>query len=115
MSKLDCLSIHSIVVGERHRKDMGDLDALAVSMDELAAARLRPARRHPHRRRAPPARRRATRLDRDPVTVVDLDAVVKGEFAENTVRKDFTLSEVAIRGKPTVTMHIFTAKTRGSA
>ncbi len=33
-----------------------------------------------------------------PVTVVDLDAVVRGEFAENAVRKDFTLSEaVAIK------------------
>ena len=33
-----------------------------------------------------------------PVTVVDLDAVVRGEFAENAVRKDFTPSEaVAIK------------------
>jgi N6-adenosine-specific RNA methylase IME4 len=33
-----------------------------------------------------------------PVTVVDLDAIVRGEFAENAVRKDFTLSEsVAIK------------------
>ena len=28
-----------------------------------------------------------------PVTVIDLDAVVRGEFAENGHRKDFTLSE----------------------
>ena len=33
-----------------------------------------------------------------PVTVVALDNIVRGEFAENTVRKDFTLSEaVAIK------------------
>jgi len=33
-----------------------------------------------------------------PVTVINLDAVVKGEFAENQFRKDFTLSEaVAIK------------------
>jgi ParB/RepB/Spo0J family partition protein len=33
-----------------------------------------------------------------PATVVDLDAVVRGEFAENAIRKDFTLSEaVAIK------------------
>ena len=33
-----------------------------------------------------------------PVTVVDLDKVVKGEFAENSERKDLTLSEaVAIK------------------
>jgi hypothetical protein len=33
-----------------------------------------------------------------PVTVVDLDEIARGEFAENAVRKDFTLSEaVAIK------------------
>src|SRR5262249_40158356 len=33
-----------------------------------------------------------------PVTVIDLDSVVRGEFAENVHRKDFTLSEaVAIK------------------
>jgi ParB family chromosome partitioning protein len=33
-----------------------------------------------------------------PVTVMDLDAVVHGEYAENTFRKNFTLSEaVAIK------------------
>jgi ParB-like chromosome segregation protein Spo0J len=33
-----------------------------------------------------------------PVTVIDLDSVVRGEFAENAYRKDFTLSEaVAIK------------------
>src|SRR5262249_41385366 len=33
-----------------------------------------------------------------PVTIVDLDAVVRGEFAENAYRKDFTPSEaVAIK------------------
>jgi len=36
-----------------------------------------------------------------PVSAVDLDAVVRGEFAENTRRKDFTLSEaVAIKRAP---------------
>jgi ParB family chromosome partitioning protein len=33
-----------------------------------------------------------------PVTILNLDAVVRGEFAENSLRKDFTLSEaVAIK------------------
>ena len=33
-----------------------------------------------------------------PVTVIDLGAVARGEFAENVIRKDFTLSEaVAIK------------------
>jgi ParB family chromosome partitioning protein len=33
-----------------------------------------------------------------PVNIIDLEAVTRGEFAENAVRKDFTLSEgVAIK------------------
>jgi ParB-like chromosome segregation protein Spo0J len=28
-----------------------------------------------------------------PVNIIDLEAVTRGEFAENAVRKDFTLSE----------------------
>jgi ParB family chromosome partitioning protein len=30
-----CMSVDKIRVGTRHRKDMGDLDALAASMDAL--------------------------------------------------------------------------------
>jgi N6-adenosine-specific RNA methylase IME4 len=79
---------------------MGDVDALARSMADLGLLQpivIRPDDRliAGHRRLA------AARLlgwTDIPVTVVDLDSVVRGEFAENAVRKDFTLSEaVAIK------------------
>lgn len=35
MSELRLLSIHSIIVGERHRKDLGDIETLARSIDEV--------------------------------------------------------------------------------
>jgi N6-adenosine-specific RNA methylase IME4 len=79
---------------------MGEIDALARSMADLGLLQpivIRPDDRliAGHRRLA------AARLlgwTDIPVTVVDLDSVVRGEFAENTCRKDFTLSEaVAIK------------------
>jgi len=93
-------AVNAVVVGERHRKDMGDIAGLAASMAELGLLQpivIRPDDRliAGHRRLA------AARLlgwTDIPVTVVDLDSVVRGEFAENAVRKDFTLSEaVAIK------------------
>src|SRR5262249_3880542 len=92
--------ISSIHIGKRHRKDMGDVDALARSMADLGL--LQPIVIRPDDRLIAGYRRlAAARLlgwTDIPVTVVDLDSVVRGEFAENAVRKDFTLSEaVAIK------------------
>jgi ParB-like chromosome segregation protein Spo0J len=79
---------------------MGDIDALAASMAELGLL-------HPIVVNADgelvAGKRRLRAAERlgwteIPVTVVNLDAVVRGEFAENACRKDFTLSEaVAIK------------------
>jgi N6-adenosine-specific RNA methylase IME4 len=93
-------AIAGIIIGERHRKDIGDIDGLAASMAELGllqAIGVQPdglliwGERRLH----------AAKLlgwTEIPVNVVDLDSVVRGEFAENAHRKDFTLSEaVAIR------------------
>jgi N6-adenosine-specific RNA methylase IME4 len=91
--------VAAIVVGERHRQDMGDVAGLAAIMAELgllhpivvtSAGALIAERRL----------RAAEQLGwRDiPVTIVDLEHIARGEFAENAVRKDFTLSEaVAIK------------------
>ena len=92
--------ISDIVVGTRHRKDMGDLDGLAASMAELGL--LHPIVVRPDGVLVAGERRlRAAKLlgwETIRVTVVDVAAIARGELAENEVRKDFTLSEsVAIK------------------
>ena len=94
------LSIGKIVVSGRHRRDMGDLAGLAASMAEVGL--LHPVVVRPDGALIAGERRlRAAELlgwTEIPVTVVDLDKIARGEFAENAVRKDFTLSEaVAIK------------------
>jgi N6-adenosine-specific RNA methylase IME4 len=92
--------ISDIVVGTRHRRDMGDIDALAKSISEVGL--LHPIVVRPDGVLVAGERRlRAAKLlgwETIPVTVVDLAAIARGEFAENAHRKDFTLSEaVAIK------------------
>src|SRR5262245_5831894 len=79
---------------------MGDLGRLAASMAELGL--LHPLVVRPGGTLIAGERRlRAAELlgwTEIPVNVVDLDNIARGEFAENAVRKDFTLSEaVAIK------------------
>ena len=100
MTRHPALPIGGIVVGERHRRDMGDIAALAASMRELGL--LQPVVVRPDGVLIAGQRRlHAAKLlgwTEIPVTVVDLAAVARGEFAENAIRKDFTLSEaVAIK------------------
>ena len=94
------LPIDSIHVGKRHRRDLGDIDGLAGNIRDIGL--LHPLPVKPNGELIAGARRFAAckRLGwtEIPVNVVDLDAVVKGEFAENEYRKPFTLSEaVAIK------------------
>ena len=89
------LPIDSIHVGKRHRLDLGDIDGLAGNIRDIGL--LHPLPVKPNGELIAGARRFAAckRLGwtEIPVNVVDLDAVVKGEFAENDYRKPFTLSE----------------------
>jgi N6-adenosine-specific RNA methylase IME4 len=92
--------LDQIRVGKRHRKDMGDVEGLAASIAELGllqAIGVRPDGVLIWGER----RLRAAQLlgwETIPVKIIDLAEVVRGEFAENTHRKDFTLSEaVAIK------------------
>jgi N6-adenosine-specific RNA methylase IME4 len=92
--------IDEIIIGERHRRDLGDIDGLAASIAELTL--LHPVVVHPDGRLIAGERRlrAAQRLDwtEIPVTVVDLVSIVRGEYAENVHHKPFTLSEsVAIK------------------
>jgi ParB family transcriptional regulator, chromosome partitioning protein len=94
------MPVDQIKVGKRHRKDLGDIAGLAASIAEIGL-------QHPIVVRpdgmliAGERRLQAVQLlgkTEIPVTVIDLDDIVRGEFAENTYRKDFTLSEaVAIK------------------
>jgi N6-adenosine-specific RNA methylase IME4/ParB-like chromosome segregation protein Spo0J len=94
------IPIDSIRVGPRHRRDMGDIAGLAASIAELGL--LHPVVIRPDgfliagERRLRAARKLGwTEIA---ATVVDIEAVVRGEYAENAVRKDFTLSEaVAVK------------------
>ena len=96
----DVLPIAGIRIGQRHRKDLGDLDSLARSIAEIGL--LHPVVVRPDGLLVAGERRlRAAQLlgwADIPVTVVNLDAVARGELAENADRKNFLPSEIdAIR------------------
>jgi ParB-like chromosome segregation protein Spo0J len=99
-AKNTTMKIDEITVGERHRRDMGDLDALAAEI-ELDGLLQPPGVRQDGtlvfgaRRLAACKRLGWTEV---PVRIVPLDDIVRGEFAENAFRKNFTPSElVSIR------------------
>ena len=92
--------INEIKVGNRIRKDMGDLKTLANSIADIGL--LHPIVITPDKRLIAGERRLAAfkHLGRTeiPATVVTLDKIVRGEYAENGHRKDFVPSEIdAIR------------------
>jgi ParB-like chromosome segregation protein Spo0J len=94
------IPIDRIVIGERHRRDLGDIDGLAKSI--WAVGLLHPIVIDTHGRLIAGERRlnaaRQLGWAEVPVRVVNLDQIVLGEFAENAQRKDFLPSEIdAIR------------------
>jgi N6-adenosine-specific RNA methylase IME4 len=94
------MRITDIKIGKRHRKNMGDIRTLAASIKEMGL--LHPIVVTPDRKLIAGARRLAAceslGWKNVPVTIVNLDQIVRGEIAENTIRKDFLPSEIdAIR------------------
>jgi N6-adenosine-specific RNA methylase IME4 len=92
--------IASIRIGRRHRRDLGDVDGLAASIADVGL--LHPVVVTVNGNLIAGARRleacRRLGWADVPVTVVELDQIVRGEFAENAHRKDFLPSEIdAIR------------------
>lgn len=90
------MSIRQIKIGERHRKEMGDIQSLADSISDLGL--MQPIGVTPDHRLVFGERRlRACRdvlgFDEIEVRVIDMPNIVVGENAENEVRKDFTPSE----------------------
>lgn len=93
--------IADIRVGDRRRRDLGDIAGLARSIGELRL--LQPICVRPDGTLIDGKRRiEAFRLlgrTHIPVHVVDIDAIVRGEFAANALRKDFTPSELVAIGQ----------------
>jgi N6-adenosine-specific RNA methylase IME4 len=86
----------AITVGERHRRDLGDIDAMARNISEVGL--LQPIAVDPTGTLIDGARRieaiKRLGWESVPVHVVDIDAIVRGELAANIYRKDFTPSEM---------------------
>jgi ParB family transcriptional regulator, chromosome partitioning protein len=93
--------IVAIRVGKRHRKDLGDIRSLAQSIQEIGL--LHPVVIRPDGVLIAGERRlRALKLlgwQKVPVTVLDLDKVIRGEVAENIFRQDFRPSEMVAIAK----------------
>lgn len=91
---IDC-RISLIKIGERYRKDFGDIDSLAKSIDELGL--LQPIGIDSNYRLVFGERRlRAYQLlgrETIPARTVHISSLLKGELTENEFRKDFTPSE----------------------
>jgi N6-adenosine-specific RNA methylase IME4 len=92
--------LKNIKVGHRHRVDWGDLESLAASIKTEGL--LQPIGITENLRLVFGERRlRAYKLlgrKRIPARIVWVSSILAGEFAENTMRKDFTISErIAIK------------------
>src|SRR5262245_57554799 len=89
------MPVASVIIGERFRKDLGDIEGLAKSMAEFL---LHPIVVTSDRRLVAGFRRLKAAgflgWTEIPVRIVDMDDVVRGEFAENKDRKDFLPSEL---------------------
>jgi ParB-like chromosome segregation protein Spo0J len=109
--------ISEITIGYHYRKDSGDLQALADSIKAIGL--LHPVVINKNDHLIAGARRiRAFKLlgrAEIPVTVVDLAEIVRGEFAENEQRKDFTPSEAVAIGHAVKPMIAAEAKARQAA
>lgn len=98
--RVGAMPIADIAIGVRHRRDMGDIAGLAASIAEIGL--LHPVVVQPDGTLIAGQRRiqavESLGWTEVPVTIVNLDAVIRGEFAENIQRKDFTYAEaVAVK------------------
>jgi N6-adenosine-specific RNA methylase IME4 len=91
-----CRAIADIIVGKRHRKDMGDIAELAANIADVGL--LQPIAITPDNRLIDGARRIEAHklLGRTsvPVHVIDLDRLARGEYSANVFHKSFTPSEM---------------------
>jgi len=108
------VNISDIRIGERHRKDLGDVASLAQSIADIGL--LHPVVVTPDGTLIAGARRvAACKLlgwQEIPATVVDLQDIVRGEHDENALRKDFTPSEAVAIARALEPMEREAAKER---
>jgi ParB family transcriptional regulator, chromosome partitioning protein len=97
MARTETRPVESILVENRFRKDLGDIHVLAKNIDEIGL--LQPIVVTPDGRLIAGQRRHLAfkylGKTEIPVHVVNLDEIIRGEFAENMHRKDFTASEIS--------------------
>jgi hypothetical protein len=95
-ARVSTLPIDSIQIGNRLRKDLGDISSLAQDIDQNDL--LQPVVINEKNQLISGQRRiEAFKLlgkTEIPVHFVNLNDIVRGEFSENVVRKDFTYSEM---------------------
>lgn len=108
------VKLADIRIGDRYRKDMGDIEGLARSMNEIGLL-------HPvaidadYRLIAGERRILAARMlgwERIEAHFVDLDDLLRGEQHENTMRKDFTITEAVAIGEALEPLERAAAKER---
>ena len=97
MNQVNDVQIVTIKIGKRYRKDMGDIETLAASIESIGL--LQPIGINPNYQLIWGERRlRAFQLlgrNKIPTRIVPMVDIVKGEYAENEIRKNFTKSESA--------------------
>ncbi len=90
------IRIADVQLGKRHRNDLGDLSALVQSIRALGL--LHPIVITPDGRLVAGARRleayKGMGRTEIPARIVPVPDIMRGELEENTVRKDFTPSEM---------------------
>src|SRR4051794_27335138 len=95
------MEVSAIEIRDRRRMDLGDVDRLAKSIEEVGL--LHPVVVSADGVLIAGSRRIAAfqRLERCeiPVTIVDIEGLVLGEQAENIERKDFTIEERVAIGR----------------
>ena len=101
MLLVELIKIADIKIGKRHRRDLGDVQALADSINEVGL--LHPPVVSDTAYSLPGERRiQACKIlgwTEIPVRRLDLADLVRGEYAENAIRKDFTPSEAVAIAK----------------
>src|SRR4029077_10967395 len=94
-SEVRDLPINQVDIGHRHRKDLGDLAALAASTERglLQPIGVTPVMELIWGYRRLLAYRDILGRETIPARIVQVSSIAEGEFEENVLRKDYTVSE----------------------